>query len=80
MSKVVFAHGSYCLNCEPVLKPDGRFCAMVIITRRMSRVVVISRRFPPPECFGSSEDAVVHARQWAIGWIDAHVRPGAPDD
>ncbi|WP_146010103.1 hypothetical protein [Burkholderia sp. WAC0059] len=80
MVTVVFEHGPYCLSCEPVRKPDGQFCAMVIITRRVSGVMVVSRTFPPRECFGRAEEAVQHARRWVIDWIDLHDTGGMVGD
>jgi hypothetical protein len=51
--------------------PDGRFCAMVIITRSAKRVVVASRRFPA-ERFDRPEEAIGDATRWATQWVNEH--------
>ncbi len=70
MSKQVFEHGKYWLNCEPLCMPDGRFCAMVVVTSRANGSFVTSRRFPDPERFDGPDAAVAHARRWAGDWIN----------
>ncbi|KLU24880.1 hypothetical protein EOS_17960 [Caballeronia mineralivorans PML1(12)] len=76
MTKVVADHGQYVLGCEAVPMSDGRFSAMVAITRAKNGVVVMSRRFPDPQRFEDAADAVAHAKAWAVDWLEQHGTAG----
>jgi hypothetical protein len=66
-----FSHRGYLLNCAPACHGDGCFQAYVVISRSSDGELVANRFFPSELRFRSADDAIAHARDWAVRWIDA---------
>jgi hypothetical protein len=47
----------------------------VVISRSSDGELVANRFFPADLRFGNADEAIAHARDWAVRWIDAsHVK------
>jgi hypothetical protein len=66
-----FSHRGYLLNCAPARTGDGSFQPYVVISRSSDGELVANRFFPPEFRFGDPAEAIAHARDWAVRWIDA---------
>ncbi|GAB7534213.1 hypothetical protein AB4851_04915 [Burkholderia sp. 22PA0099] len=66
-----FTHRGYLLNCAPARISDGLFQPYVVISRSSDGELVANRFFPSDLHFGDESDAIAHARDWAVRWIDA---------
>ncbi|MEZ2350961.1 hypothetical protein [Caballeronia sp. RCC_10] len=66
-----FFHRGYLLNCAPARTADGSYQPYVVISRSSDGELVANRFFPAELRFPSEEDAIAHARDWAVRWIDA---------
>jgi hypothetical protein len=66
-----FSHRGYLLNCAPACHGDGCFQPYVVISRSSDGELVANRFFPSDLCFGNADEAIAHARDWAVRWIDA---------
>lgn len=70
-----FHHRGYLLNCAPARHGEDDFQPYVVISRSSDGELVANRFFPPDLHFGCADDAIAHARDWAVRWIDAsHVK------
>ncbi|SAL18601.1 hypothetical protein AWB69_01098 [Caballeronia udeis] len=70
-----FSHRGYLLNCAPARQGDGCFQPYVVISRSSDGELVANRFFPSDLRFGNADEAIAHARDWAVRWIDAsHVK------
>ena len=65
-----FTHRGYLLNCAPARASDGSFKPYVVISRSSDGELVANRFFPIGQ-FNDEGDAIAHARDWAVRWIDA---------
>jgi hypothetical protein len=50
---------------------DGSFKPYVVISRSSDGELVANRFFPTELQFNDEGDAIAHARDWAVRWIDA---------
>ena len=66
-----FSHRGYLLNCAPACHGDGDFQPYVVISRSSDGELVANRFFPADLHFGNADEAIAHARDWAVRWIDA---------
>ncbi|NRE34333.1 hypothetical protein E5U26_27905 [Burkholderia pseudomallei] len=66
-----FTHRGYLLNCAPARASDGSFQPYVVISRSSDGELVANRFFPSDLHFNDEDSAIAHARDWAVGWIDA---------
>ncbi|MCA8276419.1 hypothetical protein LGN17_28445 [Burkholderia sp. AU30280] len=66
-----FTHRGYLLNCAPARASDGSFKPYVVISRSSDGELVANRFFPIELQFNDEGDAIAHARDWAVRWIDA---------
>ncbi|TCK38719.1 hypothetical protein B0G84_4037 [Paraburkholderia sp. BL8N3] len=66
-----FSHRGYLLNCAPARAGDGSFQPYVVISRSSDGELVANRFFPSELRFRNADDAIAHARDWAVRWIDA---------
>ncbi|AFQ51918.1 hypothetical protein [Burkholderia cepacia] len=66
-----FTHRGYLLNCAPARAGDGLFKPYVVISRSSDGELVANRFFPTELQFYDEGDAIAHARDWAVRWIDA---------
>ncbi|SAL56870.1 hypothetical protein AWB68_02768 [Caballeronia choica] len=66
-----FSHRGYLLNCAPARAGDGSFHPYVVISRSSDGELVANRFFPSELRFRSPDEAIAHARDWAVRWIDA---------
>ena len=66
-----FFHRGYLLNCAPARTADGSYQPYVVISRSSDGELVANRFFPAELRFPSEADAIAHARDWAVRWIDA---------
>ncbi len=53
---------------------DGTYQPYVVISRTSDGELVANRFFPADLRFRSEDDAIAHARDWAVRWIDASNR------
>jgi hypothetical protein len=70
-STTAFTHRGYLLNCAPARASDGSFKPYVVISRSSDGELVANRFFPSDLHFNDEDAAIVHARDWAVRWIDA---------
>jgi hypothetical protein len=70
-SRAAFTHGGYVLNCLPTHTTEGGYTPSVVILRSSDGEFVANRLFPAELCFTDARAAIEHARDWAMGWIDA---------
>jgi hypothetical protein len=66
-----FTHRGYLLNCAPARTGDGAYQPYVVISRSSDGELVANRFFPAELRFSDEADAIAHARDWAVRWIDA---------
>jgi hypothetical protein len=66
-----FSHRGYLLNCAPARTADGAFQPYVVISRSSDGELVANRFFPVELRFPNEGEAIAHARDWAVRWIDA---------
>jgi hypothetical protein len=66
-----FTHRGYLLNCAPARAGDGTYQPYVVISRSSDGELVANRFFPAELRFDEEADAIAHARDWAVRWIDA---------
>jgi hypothetical protein len=66
-----FSHRGYLLNCTPARAGDGCFQPYVVILRSSDGELVANRFFPSELRFRDFDEAIAHARDWAVRWIDA---------
>lgn len=64
-------HCGYVLNCTTVHTNEGAYAPFVIISRSSDGEFVANRFFPADLRFADQADAIAHARDWAVRWIDA---------
>lgn len=65
-----FSHRGYLLNCAPARTADGHYQPYVVISRS-SDGELVANRFFPADLSHDARDAIAHARDWAVRWIDA---------
>ena len=70
-STAAFTHGGYVLNCAPARTTEGAYTPSVVILRSSDGEFVANRLFPADLRFSDARTAIEHARDWAMGWIDA---------
>lgn len=67
-----FEYRSYRVHCSATTTSKRRFAVSLVITR-VTPDRLMERHFPHAESFATKRDAVEHARQVGMAWIDAQV-------
>lgn len=65
-----FKHGQFVLHCAPMPMADGRFGSQVVISSGHDGPELVERLFSSLAYFDTEAEAVEHAKQWGIRWVD----------
>lgn len=72
-----FEYKSYRVHCAARATSHGRFTADLMVTR-VTPDRLLERHFPRAALGASKAEALEHARQLGMAWIDAHETAPAP--
>lgn len=65
-----FRHKDYLLHCDPMPLRNGRFGAQVRVESGHGGATMFNRLFPSLGDFATEAEAVEHAKQVGMRWID----------
>ena len=68
----------YLLNCEPRLSDSGRLLARVMLTSLGGGQARLQHCLDLEE-FDTESEAIAHAREKGMAWVDANASGGGPD-